>query len=106
MIRVLAIAMLFACGSKKSEDPGPSCGQVMDHILEVTQRQLVGHGDELKSQRAAMVQQCEARKMPAEMRKCLLDSKSMDDIAKCKPPESDSGSNAPYEKPRRPLPKK
>lgn len=97
-MRLVIVIVLIACGSKS--DPGPTCAQVMDHILEITQQQLVGHGDEIKSQRAAMIAQCEQRNMPAEMRRCLLDSKTRDAIATC------HAKDAPFEKPRKPLPKR
>ena len=97
-MRALVLAMLLACGGKAESDV-PSCAQVMDHILEITRNQLVGHGDEVKSQRAGMVKQCEDRNMAPEIRRCLFQSKTLDDIAKCQ------GKSAPAEKPRKPLPK-
>jgi hypothetical protein len=98
-MKPLAIVFgLAACGGK-SEPEAPSCAQVMDHILEITKNQLVGHGDEVKTQRAAMVKQCEERKLAPALRKCLFESKTLDDIAKCQ------GKDSPAEKPRKPLPK-
>jgi hypothetical protein len=81
-MRWIVIAMLVAACSKP--DPGPPCGQVVDHMLEVTKQQLIGHGDALKSQRAQMVKQCEERKMPAETRKCLIAATTLTQIAECR----------------------
>ena len=82
-MRALALALaVVACGGK-SEPDAPSCAQVMDHILEITKNQLVGHGDEVKRERAAMVKQCEERNMAPALRTCLFQSKTLDDIAKC-----------------------
>jgi hypothetical protein len=79
---LLALVFVIACGGK-SEPEAPSCAKVMDHILEITKNQLVGHGDEVKSQRDAMIKQCEERNMAPAMRTCLVEAKTLDDIAKC-----------------------
>jgi hypothetical protein len=97
-VRAAVLVFLLACGGKSAENAGPTCAQVMDHILELTKNQLVGHGDEVKSERAAMVKQCEDRNMPAEARKCLFEAKTLDDISKCRT------ASGPAEKQRKPLP--
>lgn len=81
-MRWIAIAMVVTACSKP--DPGPPCGQVIDHMLDVTKQQLVGHGDAITSQRAGMVKQCEERKMPAATRKCLIAATTLAQIAECK----------------------
>ncbi|MEO8705202.1 MAG: hypothetical protein ABI867_34470 [Kofleriaceae bacterium] len=82
-MRWIAIAGLVVAACSKS-DPGPSCEQVVDHMLEVTKSQLVGHGDGVQSQRAAMVKQCKDRDMPAATRKCLVAATTLTQIAECR----------------------
>ena len=93
-MRALVLALVIACGGK-SESDAPSCAQVMDHILEITRNQLVGHGDEVKSQRAGMIKQCEDRNMAPDLRKCLFQAKTLDDIAKCQ------GTSTPKPRPQK-----
>ena len=81
-MRILALVVIAACG--KSEPPAPSCTQVTDHILEVSKQQIVGHGDMQLGQRDAMIAQCEARKLPADKRNCLVAAKTLAEIASCK----------------------
>lgn len=88
------------CGSKS--DPGPTCAQITDHMLEVTKQELVGHGDELLGQRKQLIEQCEARKMNADQRRCLLAAKDMAGFATCR--AGKDPAPAPDEKPRRPRP--
>ena len=94
-MRAIALVLALAACGGKSEPDAPSCAQVMDHVLEVTKNQLVGHGDEVKTQRAAMVKQCEDRKLAPALRKCLYESKTLDDIAKCQ------GKGSPEPQPRK-----
>lgn len=94
----LLVVILVGCGGNK--DSGPSCEKVVDHMLEVTKQQLMGHdGANFTQQRKAMVKQCEERKMSAEIRTCLVAAKSISDIAKCR-----GGKTDLVEKPRRPRP--
>jgi len=87
---------LSACGSKS--DPGPSCEAVVDHMLDITKQQLVGHDNVVfASQKKAMVAQCKTRNMPAETRKCLIGAETISDIAKCR-----GGKTDVIERPRRP----
>jgi hypothetical protein len=102
---VLSIA-LAGCGRDQPQDPGPPCAEVMDHILAVTKNQLVGHGDMVLGQRDAMIGQCEARKLPADKRRCLMAANTLDAIASCKAGDPNA---APYdprtgEKPRKKRP--
>jgi len=100
-MRWIMVAMLVAaCG--KAEDPGPTCAQVTDHMLEVTKQQLVGHGDMVLGQRNAMIAQCESRTMPAQTRKCLVAAKTLDAIAACRAGKTDGSPTEPFEKPRKP----
>lgn len=78
---LLVTIVLAACGKS---DPGPSCGQVTDHMLEVTKQQLVGHEGMVLGQRDAMIKQCEQRDMPAETRRCLFAAKDIPAIAECR----------------------
>jgi hypothetical protein len=97
---IVCVSCLVGCGSKAAEDPGPSCAQVMDHILEVTKQQLVGHGDMQLGQRDAMIKQCEERKMPVKTRTCLLAAKTLADIAECRAGKPSGGP--PQRKPETP----
>jgi len=77
---LLALA-LVACNK---DDPGPSCTQVVDHVLEVTKQVLPAHetvgalGD-----RKSSIDQCEARKLPKETRQCLVAAKTLDGFGEC-----------------------
>jgi hypothetical protein len=93
---VISLA-LCACGGKKDE--GPSCEAVTDHILAVTKQNLPGHENtNLGNQRKAMIDQCEKKQMPSEVRTCILGAKTISEIAKCR---GRGGSNV-LERPRRP----
>ena len=98
MRTVFLLVILVGCGGKK--DSGPTCDQVVDHMLEVTKQQMMGHeGANFNSQRKAMVTQCETRNMSTEMRTCLMGTQTISDIAKCR-----GGKTDVLEKPRRPRP--
>lgn len=95
-MRWLLVLALAACGSKK--DPGPTCEQVVDHMLSVTKTQLPGHEmTNLGNQKKAMVAQCEARNMDNDVRTCLMGATTISEIAKCRGAKSDV-----MERPRRP----
>jgi hypothetical protein len=97
-VRWLIVLALISCG-KKAE--GPTCEQVTDHILEVTKQQLPGHENtNLGIQKKAMVEQCEKKNMPTEVRTCLLGAKTISEIATCR----GRGKSNVLEKPRRPRP--
>ena len=80
-MRFLLLLALVACNK---DNPGPSCVQVVDHVLDVTKQALPGHetagalGD-----RKASIDQCEARKLPKETRQCLLAAKTLDGFGEC-----------------------
>ena len=82
-MRWIAIAMVFA-GCGKSTDPGPSCAQVVDHMLEVTKQTLVGHDNMVLGPRDAMIAQCDKRQMPADKRACLMAAKTTAEIGACR----------------------
>jgi hypothetical protein len=97
MLRVVVLVILVGCSKKAS---GPSCEQVVEHMLEVTKQQLMGHdGANFTQQKKAMVKQCEDRNMSAEVRTCLLAAQTISDIANCR-----GGKTDVFEKPRRPRP--
>jgi hypothetical protein len=81
----LALLMLVV-GACKSDQAGPRCEQVVDHMLEVTKQQMPAHGGmgEL-GDRKAMIAQCNKRNLTAEQRKCLMAAKSLGEIANCGP---------------------
>lgn len=81
MKRALFVLMLAAC----KKDSGPPCDKVVDHMMEVTKQTMTSHGGLELQNRKAMVDQCEARKLSAEARQCLLDAKSLAEIANCTP---------------------
>jgi hypothetical protein len=83
MRRVIFCVVLAACG--RDEPAAPSCRAVMDHILEISKEQIVGHGDmELGGQRDQMIAQCEARNLDADKRRCLYAAKNLNELAACK----------------------
>ncbi len=97
IVVLVSAAFVCGCGSKKQEDQGPSCDQVADHMVEITQQQLMGHESvSFKSQKKALVRGCEMKKMGPSTRKCLMDAKTIHDIAKCR-----GGRTDVLERPRR-----
>src|SRR5512140_3969532 len=87
-MRSLVLLLLLSGCSKK--DSGPTCEQVVDHMLEVTKQQLMGHEEaNLVSQKTAMVAQCEKRNMATEVRTCLMGAQTISDIAKCRGGKTD-----------------
>jgi len=96
-MRWLVICLIAGCKS----DPGPTCAEVTDHMLEVTKQQVIGHEGMVLGQRDAMIAQCNQREMPAETRRCLLAAKDLPALASCR-----AGAKVepdPNEKPRRPV---
>lgn len=78
----LLVAVLFACSKK--EDPGPTCDQVVDHVLTVSKQLLVGHeGLGGATDRKAMLDQCAKRNMSKELRECLVAAKDLDGLGNC-----------------------
>jgi hypothetical protein len=96
-LSIMMCLVLAACGGKKDE--GPSCEQVTNHILEVTKQNLPGHENtNIANQKKAMVDQCEKKQMPSEVRTCIMGAKTISEIAKCR---GRGGTNV-MERPRRP----
>jgi hypothetical protein len=85
----------------------------MDHILEVSKQQLVGHGDMELGQRDAMIAQCEARNLDADKRRCLYKASTLDELAACKAGDTSAPPGPsivvpapkPQHKPRPPRPR-
>ena len=108
MVRLLLLAaLLIAC---KKEDPGPPCGQIVDHMLEITKQQLVGHDTMQLGDRQQMIDQCEQRKLPRQARTCMMAAKSLTDLAGCQaqgkptPTPATGGASAPTPAPVAPPP--
>jgi len=81
-MRMILIALLIAACQK--DDPGPTCAQVVDHVLDVTKAVLPGHETVgMTSDRTASIQQCETRKLAKDVRKCLVAAKTLDGFGEC-----------------------
>ena len=80
MLRFTLLLALVAC----KEDKGPSCPQVVDHMLEVTKQQLPGHDSQALGDRKQMIDECEKRKLSPAMRKCLMAAKTFAGLAECR----------------------
>lgn len=84
MTRIILVLALCAC-SKKAEEKAVSCAEVTDNMLKIMQAQYPGHGDMGgMGNREQAIQQCEARKMPAAEKRCIVNAKSTDDLAACR----------------------
>lgn len=77
-------ALLAAC-AKPAPDRGPGCDVIVDNLLAVSKTQLAGHGDMALGDRAAMLTQCEKRKLTADQRRCLATAKDLTALAGCVP---------------------
>src|SRR5574338_1207759 len=82
MTRFVMIAALLVAACNKS-DPGPPCGKVVDHVQELMKQMMPGHDEAALGDRTHMIAQCEQRKMPAKVRRCLVDAKTFNDLAAC-----------------------
>lgn len=82
MRSLIVLALVAAC-SKTATDAGPTCSVVVDNMMAVTKAQMSGHGGMEVQNRKAMIDQCEARKMPADQRSCLATAKDLGAIATC-----------------------
>jgi hypothetical protein len=99
----IAVVLAFALGCKGKEDPGPSCKEVTDHVYEITRKAYPGHGDMMMGNPKTDVARCEARKMSAAQRRCMLQAQSVEALAQCVPrekpdekkPEARPGTPAP-----------
>ena len=82
-MRWLMLVALAACGSK---DDGPSCDKVVDNMMAITKSAMpAGHDGMEMQNRKAMVDQCVARKMSADERRCLAAAKDVTGMAACTP---------------------
>jgi hypothetical protein len=111
MKRWLAIAIVLAgSGCGKAADPGPSCGKVVDHMLDIMKSTAGGHGGMNLGGRQQMLNTCEARHMPKATRECLVNSKDITGLANCSrvnapaPMAHGSGELEPHELGAPPLP--
>ena len=84
MKRIVLVLVLCAC-SKKTEETAVTCAEVTDNMLKIMQAQYPGHGDMgAMGNREQAIQQCEARKMPAAEKRCIVKAKTTDDLAACR----------------------
>jgi hypothetical protein len=92
MSRWIALVLVVAACK---DNPGPSCGQIADHMI-VVMKQLPGHEDQQLADRNQMIAQCEKRDYPRTVRKCLVAAKTLDDLSICQraepPPRREPGS--------------
>jgi hypothetical protein len=80
---VLVLVVLGAC-SKKAEKV-PTCAEVTDNMLKIVQGQYPGHGDMgAMGNRENAIQQCEARNMPANEKRCIVNAKNVEDLGACR----------------------
>ena len=103
---VVIAALLLACGNKQNEDPGPSCDQVVDHMLALTKQQLPGHDPEQLGNKKQMVDECVRRNLTAQERKCVLAAKTFVELAQCRKsgPAGVPGRATPPAPPTEPAP--
>jgi hypothetical protein len=84
----LAIGLAPGC-ERKTEDPGPNCEQIADHVAQVAAKAYPGHGDMMPGgNRKAYVLQCQARKMNGKQRRCMMKAQSIEAMAECMPKEA------------------
>ena len=102
MTRLVCIALIvLAACQKKQEDPGPSCEQLTDHMLQVTRQSLLGHEAMSKNIRAQSIAQCEQRHLTKVTRVCMMAAKDTAGLVECY--RKEPGAHLP---PRpRPLPR-
>jgi hypothetical protein len=71
----LSLALTAACGGDDA-----SCEKVVDHTLSLMPDDMKA---QLGSDKKPLIEQCE-KKTSKEERKCALDAKSLEDLAKCR----------------------
>jgi len=80
----LAILAVFALVACSKNDPGPTCDQVVDHVLEVTKETMVGHDGTMgKAIRSQMIAECEQRHFSKEERQCEMAAKDSATLVAC-----------------------
>jgi hypothetical protein len=94
MKRLVLLAALLVAACKKAES-GPSCEQVVDHIMELMKQMMPGHDQGALGNHKQMVDQCVHNKMPAKMRSCLYAAKSFNELADCRPKDMKSSTPSP-----------
>jgi hypothetical protein len=87
---VLVLVLTAACG--KSDDDGPPCANVMDHVLDLMKSTQGGHGGMNIGSRETMISTCEQHHIPKAVRSCMLNSKDITGLANC----SRMNPNAPH----------
>jgi hypothetical protein len=100
---VVAALLLAACGKGNKADSGPPCDKVVDHMMGLTKQMMPGHDPESLGDRKQLIADCEQRKMPPAVRKCLVESKSFNDLAVCRR-NNPTPAVKPTPEPTRPLP--
>jgi hypothetical protein len=94
MTRLVLLAALLVAACKKG-DSGPSCEQVVDHMMELMKQAMPGHDQESLGNRKVLVDQCKQRKYPAKVRTCLYAAKSFNELADCRPKDMKSSTPSP-----------
>jgi hypothetical protein len=94
LLLALGAPVAAGCGSKK-EDPGPPCAKVMEHVHEVARKAFPGHGDMAMGNIKVDVERCEARKLPASVRRCMVSAQTMEELSKCQPREKKAPPTSP-----------
>ena len=84
LLVVLAVISASAC-SKKAEDKGPQCPEVVDHMVIVMREGLKGHESVNLGDRTQMIDQCVKRNMSAAERRCMATAKDLAALASCRP---------------------
>jgi hypothetical protein len=97
---VLATATASTGCERKQEKPAPSCAMVTEHVYEITRKAYPGHGDMQMGNRKDDIARCEARKMSAEQRRCMVAAQSMEALAQCARNKADEKKPDPREQPR------
>jgi len=103
---VLVSVLLVACG--KADDDGPPCDKVMDHVLDLMKSTQGGHGGMNLGSRETMINTCNQRHMPKEVRYCMMNSKDITHLANCSrmnphPPVPTAGSGGMLNAPTAPV---
>lgn len=83
MLTRCLLLVLVVAGCKK--DPGPSCEQISDHMLDVTKTAMPGHDPSYLGDRKAMIAQCEKRNLTRDQRTCLMKAKTLPELGDCGP---------------------
>lgn len=78
---LLLATLLVAC----KKDPGPSCEQISDHMLDVTKTAMPGHDPSYLGDRKAMIAQCEKRNLTRDQRNCLMKATTLPALGECGP---------------------